>query len=189
MDVGLVPGVEDEDVVRGVEHPVQRDGQLDHPEVHAQVSSGGAHLLDQEAADPRRQVVELRPVQVPQRGRADDLLQGGRIPPGGRRTGRGFPGRVPSSITEGSTVWPVTDFQSPRDGIAGEGGVDGLGGDYALGDPDRPITAQPVDDPCHRMVGRRGEPGARHRCRCASRGFLPEVRMFLRGHVSDPCAR
>ena len=46
VHVGLVPGVEDQLVLGRVEHPVQRDRQLDHAQVGAQVTAGARHGLD-----------------------------------------------------------------------------------------------------------------------------------------------
>ncbi len=51
MDVGLVPGVEDDGVVRAVEDAVEGDGQLDDPEVRAEVATGAGDLVDEELAD------------------------------------------------------------------------------------------------------------------------------------------
>ena len=51
VDVGLVPGVEDDRVARRVEDAVQGDGQLDDAEVGAEVSAGLRHGVDQEVAD------------------------------------------------------------------------------------------------------------------------------------------
>ena len=51
VHVALVAGVEDHRIARGLEDPVQRDGQLDHAEVRSEVAAGLAHVLDQEAPD------------------------------------------------------------------------------------------------------------------------------------------
>jgi hypothetical protein len=51
VDVGLVAGVPHEGVARGVEHPVQGDGELDDAEVGSEVAAGARHALHQEAAD------------------------------------------------------------------------------------------------------------------------------------------
>ena len=67
VDVGLVPGVQQDPVLRGVEDPVQRDGQLDHAEVGAEVSAGLGHRVDEEGTDLPRQLLELlraEPVQI-----------------------------------------------------------------------------------------------------------------------------
>jgi hypothetical protein len=53
VDVALVGDVEDELVVRGGEDPVQRDGQLDHAEVRAEVAAGFRKRGDQRVADLR----------------------------------------------------------------------------------------------------------------------------------------
>ena len=59
VHVALVPGVEDHRIARGLEDPVQRDGQLDDAEVGSEVAAGLAHVLDQEAADLLGQLAEL----------------------------------------------------------------------------------------------------------------------------------
>ena len=45
VDVGLVAGVEDDPVARGVEDPVDRQGQLDDAEVGAEVAAGAARTV------------------------------------------------------------------------------------------------------------------------------------------------
>ena len=59
VDVGLVAGVEDEDVLRRAEDPVQRDGQLDDAEVGPEVAAGGGDLLDELGTDLLDQRREL----------------------------------------------------------------------------------------------------------------------------------
>ena len=51
VHVGLVAGVEDEGVVRRGEDPVQRDRELDHAEIGAEVTAGARHVLHEEVAD------------------------------------------------------------------------------------------------------------------------------------------
>ena len=51
VDVGLMAGVEDDRVVRRVEHPVQRERQLDDAEVGAEMSTGCSDLVNQELTD------------------------------------------------------------------------------------------------------------------------------------------
>ena len=48
VDVGLVPGVEDDRVARAVEDPVHGDGQLDDAEVGAEVAAGPGDGVDEE---------------------------------------------------------------------------------------------------------------------------------------------
>ena len=59
VHVGLVTGVEDERVVRGVEHAVQRERELDHAEVGPEMPAGARDVRDQERPDLRRQVRQL----------------------------------------------------------------------------------------------------------------------------------
>ncbi len=75
VHVGLVPGVEDDPVLRGVEDPVQRQGQLDDAEVGAEVAAGAGDLADQEVADLGGQLVELGVGEVAQVTRAGDPVQ------------------------------------------------------------------------------------------------------------------
>ena len=48
VDVGLVAGVEDDPVPRGVEDPVHRERQLDHAEVGAEVAAPRGAGRDEE---------------------------------------------------------------------------------------------------------------------------------------------
>ena len=76
VHVGLVPGVEHDPVGRGVEDPVQRDGQLDHAEVGPEVPPVAGHGLDQEVADfagQRGQLVGAERLEIP--GTGDGLQQ------------------------------------------------------------------------------------------------------------------
>jgi hypothetical protein len=59
VHVRLVPGVEDHRVVGRIEYAVQRDRQLDDPEVGAQVTACACDVLDEEAADLVRELLEL----------------------------------------------------------------------------------------------------------------------------------
>ena len=59
VDVGLVPGVEDDRVGRRVEDPVQGNGELHDPQVGTQVSAGGRDLLDEELTDLPGKVLQL----------------------------------------------------------------------------------------------------------------------------------
>ena len=60
VDVRLMPGVEDERVLRGVEHAVQGDRQLHDAEVRAQVPAGAGDVLDEEVADLLCELLQLR---------------------------------------------------------------------------------------------------------------------------------
>ena len=51
VDVGLVAGVEDDPVARGVEDPVDAERQLDDAEVAAQVTARPTHALDEEGTE------------------------------------------------------------------------------------------------------------------------------------------
>jgi hypothetical protein len=61
-----VPRVEDDRVPRGVEHPVERDRQLDDAEVRAEVTARAGHRRDEEVADLRRELHELLLAEPPQ---------------------------------------------------------------------------------------------------------------------------
>ena len=73
VDVGLVAGVEDDRIVRRVEHPVQGERQLDDAQVGAEMSAGGSNLVDQEFTDLDREIVHLRLRQVLQISGTADL--------------------------------------------------------------------------------------------------------------------
>ena len=75
VDIALVAGVEDDRVVRGIEDPVERDGQLDHAEVWAEVPPSSAHLRDQELPDLSGQLGQLLAPQLSQVIRFIDRLQ------------------------------------------------------------------------------------------------------------------
>ena len=68
--VGLVADIPHQPVARGVEHVVQRDGQLDRAEVGGQMAAGLGDRLDQERAQFVGQLGQLlRPgAQRPARG-------------------------------------------------------------------------------------------------------------------------
>ena len=51
VHVRLMAGVEDDRIVRRVEHPVQRERELDDTEVGAEMSTGCSDLMDQELSD------------------------------------------------------------------------------------------------------------------------------------------
>ena len=70
VDVGLVAGVPQEDVVGRVEHPVEGEGELDHAQVGAQVAAGDRHRLDDELADLAGQLLELLGLEPAQVGRS-----------------------------------------------------------------------------------------------------------------------
>ena len=72
VDVGLVPDVPDDPVVGAVERPVQGDGQLDDPEIGAQVAAGTGYLIYQELADLLTEVSQLGIVQMSQIGGSPD---------------------------------------------------------------------------------------------------------------------
>ena len=59
VDVRLVAGVPDDPVTWRVEDPVQRQRQLDRPEVRAEMSTGAGDLLDEEGPDLAGQRVTL----------------------------------------------------------------------------------------------------------------------------------
>jgi hypothetical protein len=66
VHVGLVAGVEDDGVARGVEHPVRGDGQLDDAEVGPQVPAVRGARRHEPVADLRGQRLELVIGQRPQ---------------------------------------------------------------------------------------------------------------------------
>ena len=75
MDVGLVADVEQDRLGRRVEDPVQRDGQLDHAEVGAEVAAGAGDGLHQQVADLGGEGGELRLVEGAQVGRRREPIQ------------------------------------------------------------------------------------------------------------------
>ena len=79
VHVRLVAGVPQEHVGRGVEHPVQGQGQLDGAEVGAEVAAGLGDRLDDEVADLAGQIVELRVGELAQVLRSANLVQRHRL--------------------------------------------------------------------------------------------------------------
>ena len=75
VDVGLVAGVPEDGVARGVEDPVQGEGQLDDAEVGAEVAAGERHRLDDEAPDLAGEDLELVGIQEPEVGRTVDRVE------------------------------------------------------------------------------------------------------------------
>ena len=77
VHVGLVPGIEDDAVLRRVEDPVDRDRELHHAEVRAEVAAGPGGRLDQQIADLPGQAGELILAESLQVLGAVDALQQG----------------------------------------------------------------------------------------------------------------
>jgi len=57
--IGLVAGIEDQRITRRVEYPMERDGQLDHTEVVAEVPARRRDLVDEELPDRLREISQL----------------------------------------------------------------------------------------------------------------------------------
>jgi len=68
-----VAGVEDDGVVRGMEHPVHRQGQLDHAQVGTEVAARAGHRADQLGPDVGRQRHELIGAKSTQLGQGAQL--------------------------------------------------------------------------------------------------------------------
>jgi hypothetical protein len=75
VHVGLVTGVEDDLVARGLEDPVDRERELDDAEVGAEVAAAGRARAHQLVTDLRGQLVELAVVELAQVLRPGDRLQ------------------------------------------------------------------------------------------------------------------
>jgi hypothetical protein len=75
VDVALVPGVEQQRVARGVEDPVQGQGEFDDTQVRTEVPTGAADRVDQEAADLGGERHDVLGGQRPQVGRGADTLE------------------------------------------------------------------------------------------------------------------
>ena len=75
VHIGLMSGVEDDRIVRRIEHPVQGKGQLDHTEIGAEMPAGCSDLVNQEFADFPRQIAQLRLCQVLQICGTADLFK------------------------------------------------------------------------------------------------------------------
>ena len=111
VDVGLVAGVPQQDVMRGVEHPVQGERQLDDPQVGAEVPAPHRDRVDDQLPDLRRQHLEGIGVQPAQVGGGSDGVQ----EPGGRhaRRRRGGGGQAQgahgaSVVNEVAVPYPTT---------------------------------------------------------------------------------
>ena len=75
VDVRLMPGIEQDAVFRGIEHPMQGEREFDHAEIRTEVSAGARHLGHEEIADLRGQDSEFRCGQLAQVTRAVDAGQ------------------------------------------------------------------------------------------------------------------
>ena len=75
MHVGLMPRVEDDRVLGGAEHAMQANRQLDDTEVRAEVAARARHVVDQEGADLRRQLIQLFPLEATQLPRGGTARQ------------------------------------------------------------------------------------------------------------------
>ena len=75
VDVRLMPGIEQDAVFRGVEHPMQSEREFHHAEIRTKVSPGARHLGHEEIADLRGQDSEFRCGQLAQVTRAVDAGQ------------------------------------------------------------------------------------------------------------------
>jgi hypothetical protein len=83
-----MPGIEDDRVMRRVEHPMQGDRQLHNTKVGSQMSPGSAHFVNQVPANLIGQLHELSVRKALQICRAADpfkhsiVLKAGQAPPG-----------------------------------------------------------------------------------------------------------
>ena len=59
VGVGLMPGIPQDDVVRGVEHAMESEGELDHPEVGAEMAAVGVDRFNDDVAHLGRERGEL----------------------------------------------------------------------------------------------------------------------------------
>ena len=59
VNVCLVPDIPDETVARGIEDPVQGDGQLNYSQIGGEVATGPRDFLEDESPDLLAQLVEL----------------------------------------------------------------------------------------------------------------------------------
>ena len=75
MRIGLVTDIPNHDVSGCVEHVVQGDGQLDHPEPGAQVTACLGHRVDRLRAEFVGQLTQFRQVQTAGVGRCVDGVQ------------------------------------------------------------------------------------------------------------------
>ena len=75
VHVRLVAGVEQDPVAGRVEHPVQREGQLDDPEVGTEVTAARPDGGDDRDPDLLGELGQLIPVEVAEVGRPVHLLE------------------------------------------------------------------------------------------------------------------
>ncbi len=75
VHVGLVAGVEDDPVARGVEDPVDGQRQLDHAEVGTEVARVGRHRADHHVPDLGGQLVQLLRREVAEVARGADRVE------------------------------------------------------------------------------------------------------------------
>ena len=75
VHVGLVAGVEDDGIARGIEDAVDAQRQFDDPEVGSQVPAGACHVVDEERPDLPGQLVHVGHAQTLQVARLVDGLK------------------------------------------------------------------------------------------------------------------
>ena len=76
--IGLMADVPDQAVLRRVEHVMEGDGELDHPETGAEMAAGDRHRIDGLLAQLVGELAQLPALQAAQiRRRLDQVEQGG----------------------------------------------------------------------------------------------------------------
>ena len=75
--IGLMADIPDQAVRRRVEHVVEGDGELDHPQAGAEMAAGDRHRIDGLLAQLVRQLAQLPALETPQISRRLDLVEEG----------------------------------------------------------------------------------------------------------------
>src|SRR3712207_1821247 len=127
VHVGLVAGVEHDRLVRGLEHPVQGDGELDGAEVGTEVAAGAGDARDERVTDLRGQGRQLLGGQGPEVGGVAERAQerhgaavsslsaaGARLVGGRRSTVVAFRVPLPATAAAGRTGPSRTTRPPPR---------------------------------------------------------------------------
>ena len=81
VNVGLVPGVPDDDVLWGTEDAVQGDGEFHDAQIRTEMAPRGGHLGHEELADLGGEIVELLRIQGSHVARVPYPLQQPHGPP------------------------------------------------------------------------------------------------------------
>src|SRR6185503_10761792 len=104
-----VADVPDDLVRRRIEHPVERQRQLDHAEVGRQVAGIAGHGLNDDVTDLGRELIELGTREFSQVGGAVNALEEAHPKNRSQVSAVATPSRAPTKTSSG--VWPSSSIR------------------------------------------------------------------------------